>query len=213
MMQRLPLASCVRDPAVAVGVGDGQGLQADLQADHLDKAAAEHVRGIAAGAAVLGHGHAGPAVAIGNVMAGAARVGVRAVHHLGGAVGQHDALDLADIAVDAVALAEVALGEVLAPEIAEPGIDLLEVHRAARLPGIGGVDDADARRLDRQAAQVARHLDGVVERVAGPFALLSVEEELATERQAGEHAEEEAARDPYDFAAHRKLPRIGAVRL
>ena len=133
--QRLPLASSQADPAVAIGVGDGQRLQAHLQADHLHQAAAEHVRRVAAGAAVLGDGHAGAGVAVGHVVAGAARVDVAAVHHLGDAVGQEDAVELAGVAVNAVALAEVALRQAPAPLVAEPGIHLLKVHRAARRAG------------------------------------------------------------------------------
>src|SRR5207248_4869816 len=98
------------DPTVTIGVRNGQGLQAHLQADHFDQPAAEQVRGIAAAAAVLGDGHAGAAVAVGDIMTGTARTGVAAVHHLADAVGQGDAVELAGIAVHAVALAEVTLG-------------------------------------------------------------------------------------------------------
>jgi hypothetical protein len=188
------------DPAVAVGVGEGVGLQADLQADHLDQAAAEHVRRVASGSAVLGHGHAGASVAIRDVMARAARVGVRAVHHLGGAVGQQHAFDLAVVAVDAVALAEVTLRESPAPGVAEPGIDLLQVHRSPFLPGSGRVHHTDARNLDRQPAQIARHVDGVVERVAGPFGLLSDQPVMGVVRS--QDTEDEASDDPDNFVSH-----------
>ncbi len=193
MIRRLPLASSLEaDPAVAVGVGDGQRLEAHLQADHLDQAAAEHVRGVATGAAVLGHGHAGAAVAIGDVMTGGAGVDVAAVHHLGDAVGQQDAVDLAGIAVDAVALAEIALRQAFSPHVAEPGVHLLEVHRAARLPRVGGVDDADARVLEGQAAQVARRVDGIVEGIAGSLAELGAYAQDVSQRHGGRHTEDKA---------------------
>ena len=75
------------DPTIAVGVGHRQRLQTHLQADHFHQAAAEHVRRVVPGAAVLGHRLAGAGVAVGNVMARSAGTGVTAVHHLGGSVG------------------------------------------------------------------------------------------------------------------------------
>ena len=128
--------------------------------------------GIAAGAAVLGHGHAGPGVPVGDVVAGAAGAGVAAVHHPGDAVGQQRTIELACLAVDAVALAEIALEHASAPLVAEPGIDLLQVHRPPGFTRVGRVHHTDTRVLERQAGQVARHVYRVVARRARPFALL-----------------------------------------
>src|SRR5262249_52084837 len=172
-------------PAVAVGVGEGQRVQADLLADHLDEAGAEHVRRVAALAAVLGHGRPGAAVAVGRVVADGAGVDVRARHHLAGAVGQQQAVELAGVAVDAVALAPLALRQAPAPLVAQPRVHLLQVQRAAALRRLAGVDDADARVLDRQAGQVARRVDGVVHGVAGTFAELGGEAGDAPEEDEG----------------------------
>src|SRR5207302_10697462 len=48
----LALRSREADPSVAVRVGDREGLQADLLAEHFDEPRAEHVRRLAALAAV-----------------------------------------------------------------------------------------------------------------------------------------------------------------
>ena len=71
-------------------------------------------------------------------------------HHLGDAVGQESAVELAGVAVDAVALAELALRQAPAPLVAEPR-DRPAAGTSSRLASrVGGVDDADARVLDRQ---------------------------------------------------------------
>src|SRR5262249_514180 len=126
----LALGFLKTDPAVAVGVGDGHRLQADMLADHLDQAGAEHVRRVPALAAVLGNVGPGAAVAVGRVVADAAAVDVAARHHLADAVGQQQAVELAGVAVDAIALAELALRQAPAPLVAEERINLLQVHRA-----------------------------------------------------------------------------------
>ena len=183
------------DPAVAVGVGEREGLQPHLQPDHLEQAAAVDVRGVAARAAVLGHGDAGAGVAIRIVVAGGAGVGVAAVHHLGGRVGEQHALDLAGVAVDAIAVAEVALRQAFAPHVAQPGIDLLQIHRAAFQGRVGGVDDADARVLDGAAREVARRIDGVVGGAAGPLRELGAGAEGVAQVQGAAQTGDEAA-DP-----------------
>src|SRR5258707_1058621 len=71
---------------------------------------------------------AGAGVAVGGVMAHAAAVDVAARHHLGGPVGQQQAVELAGVAVDAVALAELALRQAPAPLVAEERVGLLQVH-------------------------------------------------------------------------------------
>src|SRR5438552_7999569 len=111
----------VADPAIVIAVGDGQGLQAHLQADHLHQTAAEEMRRVAARAAVLGDGHAGAAVTVRDVVAGAAGTGMAPIHHLAEAVRQGEAVEFAGLAVDAVALAKVSLEHAAAPLITEPG--------------------------------------------------------------------------------------------
>jgi hypothetical protein len=59
--------------------------------------------------------------------------------------------------------------------VAKPRINLLQVERAALLERVGGVDDPYTRVLDRQAGQVSRHIERVVERVARPLRLLATE--------------------------------------
>src|SRR5205823_3438081 len=81
------------------------------------------------------------------------------------------------LAEDAVALAELPLKQRPAPGVAEPRIDLLQVHGPAGQVRIGRVHDPDARNLDRQPRDVAGHVDRMVERAAGPFGLLRPEPE------------------------------------
>src|SRR5262249_1712653 len=135
------------DPTVAVAVGDGEGLQAHLQTDHLHEAAAVEVGRVASRAAVFGNRGPGPGVPVGDVVAQAAGIGVPPAPPFADPVGQDDGVGLAGAAVNAVALAEVALGEAAAPFVAEPRIDLLQVHGAAGLFRVGGVHDAHARVL------------------------------------------------------------------
>jgi hypothetical protein len=155
------------DPAIVIGIGEGQRLGTKFDANHFQQACAEHVWCISAFAAVFGNGCASAAVAIGRVVADGAGVDVAAGHHFGCAIGKDDTVDFAGVAIDAVHLAEFALGEVPAPLIAEPGIDFLEVHRAAGFGGIGGVDDADARIFHGQAGEIARGFDGIIGGIAG----------------------------------------------
>src|SRR5207248_10112568 len=118
------------------------------------------------------------------------------------------AFDLAAVAIDAIALAEVALRKVLAPHVAEPGIDFLEIHGAAFLPRVGSMDDANARRLDRQAREIARHIDGIVERVARPLGLLGVSEPFVSAIDSNGDAKEETAEDPQEVLTHATLQSI-----
>ena len=170
----------VADPAIVIAVGDGQGLQAHLQPDHLDETAAKEVGGVTPRTAVLGDGHAGAAVAVRDVVAGAAGAGMAPIHHLAEAVGQGQAVEFPGLAVDAVALAKVALEHAAAPLITEPGIDLLQVHGAAAAGRVDGMHDANARVLDRQAAQVARHIDGMVARMTRSLGLLGPQRQQLT---------------------------------
>ena len=123
-------------------------MQTHLQTGHLDQTAAEEVRGVSARTTILGDSHARAAVAIGDIVASAAGTRMAAIHHLAYAIGKCDAVQFTGLAVDAVAFAEVALRQAAPPLIAEPGIDLLQIHGAARACRIDGVHDADARILD-----------------------------------------------------------------
>ena len=130
-----------------------------------------------------------------------------AIHHPRGPVRQDDAVELAGvIAVDPVALPEVALEKAPAPLVAEPRVHLLQVHRAAGLGRVGGVHHADPRVFDGQAAQVARQVDGVVNRAAGPFGLLGAEPEEVAQGQAGHHAQDKAGNQQTDAFRHGTLP-------
>ena len=86
---------------------------------------------------------------------------------------------------------------------------MLQIQRAAFFEGIGRVDDPDARVLDRQPAQVTRHIDRVVEGISRPLRLLGLNAENVLKVHRRHASQQESNHQQADAFWHGMFPRGG----